>query len=544
MNNGVRIAFAFMPDGIVEKVKINLKSEVLSVDILDKEIISDSDLKLNCDILVVDYSNDKQRADRLIKIARKSQLPVRIIIIVPVDQIQILEKNFNLYDDYLNKPFKPEHLIYKVKLNIRLHNLLKSSEGNAEHLNLLSDIATRLARSESFYDALHMVARRLADYLDVMRCSIVVVSESTDEVIMISTSDNERLFKMPLKLEKYPEINEIIKTRRPFEISDVDRAAILRDFNQNLKEAGIKYICLIPINDINEFLGVIFIRDRKPRSLSILELDFLALVGEIIGIFFNNSRFVNEIKSASRHLASELESMEFTLTRLREDRDFLNDLIQDAIEGIIITNVDGQILVFNKTTEKVLGFSSIEVVEKMKIQDFLPQDYVEDIIDEFNSRRFGSRSTVSMGKKFLISKNKEAIPVMLTARLVGRSNDFIGIIWQFIDMRELINAQEKLQELTENLELARKKAFTAALAGTAAHEMNQPLQSIMGYVELLTKRAREGTIEYKYLTTINQECERMAQIIKNIANITKYKTKEYVGSAKIIDIGDDEGEKE
>jgi len=63
-------------------------------------------------------------------------------------------------------------------------------------------------------------------------------------------------------------------------------------------------------------------------------------------------------------------------------------------------------------------------------------------------------------------------------------------------------------------------------------------------VELLAKRAKEGTIEYKYLQTINQECERMAQIIKNIASITTFKTKEYVGSAKIIDIGDDEGEKE
>jgi PAS domain S-box-containing protein len=336
------------------------------------------------------------------------------------------------------------------------------------------------------------------------------------------------------------EIKEIIKTRRPFEISNVEKSVILKDFNKNLKEAGIKYICLIPINDINEFLGVIFIRDNKERHLNAIELDFMVLVGEIIGIFFNNSKFLNEVKLTSRSLESEIQSMEFTLSKLREDRDFLNDLIQDAIEGIIITDIDGHILVINRTTEKVLGYNSSEAVEKLRFQDILPQDYSEDIIDEFNNKRFGSRATISMGKKLFISKKREAIPVMLTARLIGKSGDFTGIIWQFVDMRELINAQEKLMELTENLEIARKKAFTAALAGTAAHEMNQPLQSIMGYVELLTKRAKEGTIEHKYLTTINQECERMSQIIKNIANITRYKTKEYVGSARIIDISDDE----
>lgn len=544
MNNKVKIAFAFVPDGLVEEVRRHLSSEPAVVEILDDRSLSDSDLRFNCNILVVDYSREMGEAERLIRSVRNSSRLIRIIIITPIDQIQILERNFSLYDDYLNKPFRPEHLVYKIRLNIRLLGLLMSISKDAAHFELLSDITSRLGRSENFFDALHLVAKRLADYLNVMRCSIVLVSEEGGDMIMVSTSDNERLFKMPLRLEKYPEIREMIRTRRPFEISNVERSAILRDFNKNLKEAGVRYICLIPINDIDEFIGVIFIRDRNERNLPVLELDFLALVGEIIGIFFNNSRFLSEIKSTSLHLASEIESMELTLLRLREDRDFLNDLIQDAIEGIIITNFDGQILVFNKTTEKVLGFVSTEVVEKMRIQDLLPQDYAEDIIDEFNSKRFGSRATISMGKKFFVSKGREAIPVMLTARVVGKSQDFMGIIWQFVDMREVINAQEKLQELSENLEMARKKAFAAALAGTAAHEMNQPLQSIMGYVELLIRRTKEGTMEHKYLVTINQECERMAQIIRNIANLTKYKIREYVGSAKIIDIDDEEGEKE
>ncbi len=540
----MRIAFALVPDGIVQKISKELQKEDTEILVFGDDAPEKTGDIAGCDLLVVDFSGGKQAAARLIRAAREISQSVRILILIQVDQLLVLEKEFGYYDDYLNKPFKPEHLLYKIKLNIRLLRLLKSGISNVEHFGLLSEIANSLARAEDFYDTIHIVAKRIAEYLGVMRCSIIVVPDNKHEFIMVSTSDNDKLFRMPLKLDKYPEIKEIIRTRRPFEISNTEKSAILRDFNRNLKEAGIRYICLIPINDINEFLGVIFIRDNREQHLSSVELDFMTLVGEIIGIFFNNSKFLSEMKSASKSMASEIESMEFTLSRLREDRDFLNDLIQEAIEGIIITNVDGQILVFNKTTEKVLGYQSSEVVEKMRIQELLPQDYSEDIIDEFHNRRFGSRNMVSMGKKLFISKKKEAVPVMLNAKLIGRSNDFTGIIWQFIDMRELINAQEKLVELSENLEIARKKAFTAALAGTAAHEMNQPLQSIMGYVELLTKRAKEGTLEHKYLLTINQECERMAQIIKNIANITRYKTKEYVGSAKIIDINNDEGDKE
>ncbi len=544
MREKIKIGFISVPDGIVQKISRSIGFDDVEFFVYNDEAIEKVEEISGLSLIVVDFSGGSDRATRLIRLVREISQSVRILILIQVDQLQILEKEFLYYDDYLNKPFKPEHLLYKIKLNIRLIELLKSGINNVEHFNLLSDIANRLAKADNFYDTTHIVAKKIADYLGVMRCSIVVVSDNEKEFIMVSTSDNDRLFKMPLRLDKYPEIKEIMKTRRPFEISDVEKSLVLRDFNKNLKEAGIKYICLIPINDINEFLGVIFIRDNKEKHLSPVELDFMSLVGEIIGIFFNNSRFLSEIKSVSKSMASEIESMEFTLLRLREDRDFLNDLIQEALEGIIITNLDGNILIFNKTTEKVLGYMSSEVVEKMKIQELLPQDYSEDIIDEFNNKRFGSRATMLMGKKLFISKKKEAIPVMLSARLVGRSNEFTGIIWQFVDMRELINAQEKLVELTENLEIARKKAFTAALAGTAAHEMNQPLQSIMGYVELLTKRIREGTIEHKYLLTINQECERMAQIIRNIANITKYKTKDYVGSAKIIDLNEEEGEKE
>lgn len=538
----MKIAFAYVPDGIMQKISELLTPEGIELFSLGREAIEEPNKISGYDLLVVDFSSGAKEAINLIRTAREYSQNIRILILVQIDQLHVLESEFGYYDDYLNKPFKPEHLLYKIKLNVRLLKLFKSEIKNLEHFALLSEIANKLARADNFYDTIHLVAKRIAEYLDVMRCSIIIVPDNEKEFIMVSTSDNDKLFRLPLKLEKYPEIREIIKTRRPFEISNVEKSVILKDFNRNLKEAGVRYICLIPINDIDEFLGVIFIRDNKEKHLSELELDFMTLVGEIIGIFFNNSKFLNEMRAVSRSMATEIESMEYTLSRLREDRDFLNDLIQDAIEGIIITNLDGQILVFNRTTEKVLGYSSSEVVEKMRIQDFLPQDYSEDIIDEFNNKRFGSRANVVMGKKLFISKKREAIPIMLNAKLVGKSGDFMGIIWQFVDMRELINAQEKLVELTENLEIARKKAFTAALAGTAAHEMNQPLQSIMGYVELLLKRTREGTLEHKYLTTINRECERMAQIIKNIANISKYKTKEYVGSAKIIDIeGDEEG---
>jgi signal transduction histidine kinase len=69
-----------------------------------------------------------------------------------------------------------------------------------------------------------------------------------------------------------------------------------------------------------------------------------------------------------------------------------------------------------------------------------------------------------------------------------------------------------------------------------AHELNQPLTSVMGYAELLRKTAGEDPRSRGYVETILRETERMAELVKKIGRLTKYETKRYVGGAQILDL--------
>ncbi len=75
-----------------------------------------------------------------------------------------------------------------------------------------------------------------------------------------------------------------------------------------------------------------------------------------------------------------------------------------------------------------------------------------------------------------------------------------------------------------------------ALAGTAAHELNQPLTSVMGYAELLKRKLKEGEAAYQSVDIIYREAERMAEIVRKIGKITRYETKAYVGDQQILDL--------
>ena len=78
--------------------------------------------------------------------------------------------------------------------------------------------------------------------------------------------------------------------------------------------------------------------------------------------------------------------------------------------------------------------------------------------------------------------------------------------------------------------------MVAQLAGAAAHELNQPLTSILGYAQLIERQSESDAPHSRALQIILREVARMADIVRNIGRITRYETKEYVGTASIMDL--------
>jgi len=97
----------------------------------------------------------------------------------------------------------------------------------------------------------------------------------------------------------------------------------------------------------------------------------------------------------------------------------------------------------------------------------------------------------------------------------------------------ILGDREALLNILDSL---RRMAVIVELAGTAAHELNQPLTSVMGYADLLKRKLKEDDFAYRPVDIIYREAERMAEIVRKIGKITRYETKSYVGTAKILDL--------
>ncbi|HZX94620.1 MAG TPA: PAS domain S-box protein [Myxococcales bacterium] len=229
--------------------------------------------------------------------------------------------------------------------------------------------------------------------------------------------------------------------------------------------------------------------------------------------------------SESRELESEL----------RKTKEFLERLIDATADGIVAADLDGRLLLFSKGAERMTGFTAAELVGKANVKDLYPPHQARQIMQRLRAAR-ASGETMGALRCEIVAKTGEAIPVDLSAAIVAEGGEENATVGVFRDLREELHREAELQQARARLEQAEKVAVVSELAGAAAHELNQPLTSVLGFSELLFRRTQENERGREELGAILREAERMASIVKKIGKITRYETTPYVGKTRIVDL--------
>jgi len=92
-------------------------------------------------------------------------------------------------------------------------------------------------------------------------------------------------------------------------------------------------------------------------------------------------------------------------------------------------------------------------------------------------------------------------------------------------------------ERTENQRLQ----GVVEMAGAVCHELNQPIQTISGFAELMIMKGDENDPLITYARKIKQQADRMGKITGRLMNITTYRTKPHDSLTNIIDIEESSG---
>jgi PAS domain S-box-containing protein len=222
---------------------------------------------------------------------------------------------------------------------------------------------------------------------------------------------------------------------------------------------------------------------------------------------------------------------------LRRTKEFLEKLVDNTVDAVVAMDMRGHFILFNKGAEALTGYSAQEALGTLGAADFFVGEGIAlELLERMRAPEHGGPGRLALTRQEIVTKSGERVPVNMTGSILYEGAREVATVGILRDLRDRVQLERKLSDANLRLERSERSAEMIALAGTAAHELNQPLTSVLGYAELLKRKLREDDYAWAKVDIIHKEAERMKEIVRKIGRITRFETKAYVGEARILDL--------
>nr|NJM03578.1 GAF domain-containing protein [Desulfobacula sp.] len=232
------------------------------------------------------------------------------------------------------------------------------------------------------------------------------------------------------------------------------------------------------------------------------------------------------LTSVSRHIALAVERKESEEKSAKEGR-MLEEILKSLPVGVAL--VQNRIFKWvNSAMPLLFGYESERDFENQSARMIYSNDEDFERGGEkiYKSLITGGTADYEMN---LVKKNQTHFPVHVRLNSGDDKNPMAWTIATFTDLSQR-RAGEKEKFEKERLQ------GVLEMAGAVCHEINQPLQAILGYSELLLMGPGSRAIEKREVHSIKSQATRLGRITKKLSGITHYRTVDYPGNTKIIDI--------
>ncbi|WP_457600763.1 ATP-binding protein [Hydrogenivirga sp.] len=193
---------------------------------------------------------------------------------------------------------------------------------------------------------------------------------------------------------------------------------------------------------------------------------------------------------------SELsQAFENLIRRLQEERKLYLSLFENTLDGVIVFNSERRVIDVNRT-----------VLEAFRIEkETLTGKHMRELIDEELPLKslFFSEKKVKLKEEVFCQLRQEVL------RIEGN----LYILWRLRDV-----SQER--ELKVLLEQTAKLSLAGEIACSVAHQINNPLASIMGYAESISLSSGEETTKKK-AEVIFKQAQKCAETVRKLLDVGK-----------------------
>jgi two-component system NtrC family sensor kinase len=103
---------------------------------------------------------------------------------------------------------------------------------------------------------------------------------------------------------------------------------------------------------------------------------------------------------------------------LREKHGFLTNLLESSADCIIVSDMRGRVIFFNKAAARLTGYPTEEVIGKFHVSKFYSLEMAREIMKKLRGDEYGDRGKLENYMLTVSGKHNEEIPVSLSASIV------------------------------------------------------------------------------------------------------------------------------
>jgi two-component system, sporulation sensor kinase E len=234
------------------------------------------------------------------------------------------------------------------------------------------------------------------------------------------------------------------------------------------------------------------------------KLDQLGGTVSILTLLEFHSHFVLPL------LSNMVDSMEREIVLRRKNRhqDLLNDILINSVNnGIIISDEQGHILEFNPLIEKITNCKREDVIGSSIFIFEIFAEYMQKVLTT-------GIHTENMECTFIL-ENKQRMICLLDAIPIRN------------DRHEIMGAYLQIRDITERFELEKQiityEKFSAIgkLAAGIAHEIRNPLTTIMGFIQLIRENKSTHLQDTRYFEIVFNELRNLNKMVSDFVLMAK-----------------------
>ncbi|HEY9618067.1 MAG TPA: ATP-binding protein [Microcoleaceae cyanobacterium] len=394
-------------------------------------------------------------------------------------------------------------LILATLITLRQIRLFGQTRDRAAQEALLNRLTGRIRASLDLQTTLQTTVNELANLLQLDRVTFTWFQPETQQMV---TECEHRRADLPARetvygMATFGGIVQQFGRGERVQINDISTATNLTTTGKQVyQDLGINSYLALPIElQGSDRVGYLICCHSTTWTWSDREVELLSAVADQLAIAINQSRLYAQTQEQVEIVSHQASQLAETGKQLQNTLAYLSAIIDNLVDGLLVTNPEGTITRFNPALSALFELGDIDLSDR-NCREIFSQELTDLITQAQQEIREIFTAEIPLAEGRI---GKAVATAILKPTQANESTP---------EVEEFLGTVVLIRDITSEKEVDRMKTD---FISTVSHELRTPLTSVLGFAKIIKKKLDE--VVFPTIVSEDKKVQRtVRQVEENI----------------------------